>query len=547
MNERIVTGVVVDAGHGGADPGAVSGGLQEKDFTLEASLYMADRLKELGIPVVLTRDYDENISRTERLRRANEAFGGSPNAILISNHINAGGGEGAEVIYALRNNSTLAQSILEEIGSEGQIMRKYYQRRLPEDPSKDYYYIIRETTPMQSVLVEYGFIDNANDRVKLQNDLLNYVEAVVRAIAEYAGVPYTPPEGSGNNFYTVVKGDSLWSIANRFGVTVQALRDANNLTSDVLSVGQILRIPGSNEGDEIVPPSGNVTYTVQRGDSLWSIASRYGISVNDLRRANNLTSDTLSIGQVLIIPGVGSGNEGNDNITGPSTTYTVVSGDSLWSIANRFGVTVQALRDANNLTSDVLSVGQVLTIPGVSGEEDNGEDEDNGAVFYYTVERGDSLWSIARRFGVTVQEIRDANDLTSDTLSVGQSLIIPGISAGDDLEDNEDSETVPTTYTVASGDSLWSIANRFGVTVNDLKSANGLTSNLLSVGQVLIIPTAGSSTPGSPTYNTYTVASGDSLWSIANRFGTTVDTIKTLNNLTSNLLSIGQVLQIPNN
>ena len=286
---------------------------------------------------------------------------------------------------------------------------------------------------------------------------------------------------------------------------------------------------------------------MQRGDSLWSIASRYGISVNDLRRANNLTSDTLSIGQVLIIPGVGSGNEGNDNITGPSTTYTVVSGDSLWSIANRFGVTVQALRDANNLTSDVLSVGQVLTIPGVSGEEDNGEDEDNGAVFYYTVERGDSLWSIARRFGVTVQEIRDANDLTSDTLSVGQSLIIPGISAGDDLEDNEENDTVPTTYTVASGDSLWSIANRFGVTVNDLKSANGLTSNLLSVGQVLIIPTAGSSTPGSPTYNTYTVASGDSLWSIANRFGTTVDTIKTLNNLTSNLLSIGQVLQIPNN
>ena len=93
MNERRVTGVVVDAGHGGADPGAVSGGLQEKDFTLEASLYMADRLKELGIPVVLTRDYDENISRTERLRRANEAFGGSPNAILISNHINAGGGD----------------------------------------------------------------------------------------------------------------------------------------------------------------------------------------------------------------------------------------------------------------------------------------------------------------------------------------------------------------------------------------------------------------------------------------------------------------------
>ena len=421
-------------------------------------------------------------------------------------------------------------------------MRKYYQRRLPEDPSKDYYYIIRETAPMQSLLVEYGFIDNANDRVKLQNNLLNYVEAVVRAIAEYAGVPYTPPEGSGNNFYTVVKGDSLWSIARKFGVTVEALRDANNLTTDVLSVGQVLRIPGSNEDNGNVPPSGNVTYNVQRGDSLWSIASRYGISVNDLRQANNLTSDTLSVGQVLIIPGVSDGNEGNNGM-GPSTTYTVVRGDSLWSIANRFGVTVQQIRDANNLTTDVLSVGQVLTIPGVS---DN-EDENNGAVFYYTVERGDSLWSIARRFGITVQEIRDANNLTSDTLSVGQSLIIPGISSDEDLEDNNGNETVPNTYTVQSGDSLWSIANRFGITVNDLKTANSLTSNLLSVGQILVIPIAGSNNPTNPSYTPYTVKSGDSLWSIANSFGTTVDSIKTLNNLTSNLLSIGQVLQIPNN
>ena len=103
MNERRVTGVVVDAGHGGADPGAVSGGLQEKDFTLDASLYMYERLQQLGIPAVLTRDYDENLSREERLRRANEAFGGSSNAILISNHINAGGEDAYYVVNSRRS------------------------------------------------------------------------------------------------------------------------------------------------------------------------------------------------------------------------------------------------------------------------------------------------------------------------------------------------------------------------------------------------------------------------------------------------------------
>lgn len=93
MNDKKVTGVVVDAGHGGADPGAVSGNLKEKDLTLEAANYMYKRLQELGIPAVITRDYDENLSRADRLKRANQAFGGSKDAILISNHINAGGGD----------------------------------------------------------------------------------------------------------------------------------------------------------------------------------------------------------------------------------------------------------------------------------------------------------------------------------------------------------------------------------------------------------------------------------------------------------------------
>lgn len=91
MNGRKITGVVVDSGHGGNDPGAVSGNIKEKDLNLTAANYMTKRLKELGIPVVSIKTTDEDISRTERLRRANQAFNGDSNALLISNHINSGG------------------------------------------------------------------------------------------------------------------------------------------------------------------------------------------------------------------------------------------------------------------------------------------------------------------------------------------------------------------------------------------------------------------------------------------------------------------------
>lgn len=233
-------------------------------------------------------------------------------------------------------------------------MRKYYQRRLPENPSKDYYYIMRETPNTTALLIEYGFIDNPNDVKKLEENLLDYVEAVVRAVANYTGTPYTPP-GGGNvqNTYTVQSGDTLYQIAQRFGTTVDALKSANNLTSNTLRVGQVLKIPtGSSDATPTPPSSNTVNYTVQRGDSLWEIANRYGTTVDAIKSLNGLTSNTLQIGQVLKIP-----------VSNNYTTYTVKSGDSLWTIARAYNTTVSELRSLNNLTSDVLQIGQQLRIP----------------------------------------------------------------------------------------------------------------------------------------------------------------------------------------
>ena len=461
MNYRIV----VDAGHGGDDPGAISGNLKEKDFTLKAANYMYDRFRQLGVPVTITRNTDRTLSRQERLNTM-RSLGTDPNVIILSNHINAGSGEGAEVVYPLRSNENLARMILEEIGSEGQIMRKYYQRRLPEDPSKDYYYIMRETPNTTSLLLEYGFIDNKNDQVKLQNYLLNYVEAVVRAVSKYIGIPYTKPGANLDNTYVVKRGDTLYSIARNFNTTVDRLKLLNNLTSNTLTVGQVLKL---DEEVDISPDSNNgETYTVKLGDTLYKIAEQYNTTVAELIDLNNLSSTILSTGQTLLIP-----NKSIDT----TNTYIVKRGDNLINIAKMFNITVDDLITSNNLNSTVLQIGQVLTIPtGIM--EDTNDNEEIIDYVTYQVLPGDTLYKIANAYNTTVDDIKTLNNLTSNTLSIGQILNIP----------NEVLMPSTQTYTVQRGDSLWLIANKLNTTVDELKRVNNLVTNIIQIGQVLLIP-----------------------------------------------------------
>ena len=454
--DRAVRKVIIDPGHGGTDSGATGNNLLEKDYNLLISKYMYDRFKELGIPVAITRDSDTTLSPTDRVNTILNKFGNSSDVILISNHVNSGGGEGAEVIYALRNRDTLAKRILENIGATGQETRKYYQRRLPSDTSKDYYFIHRNTGNLEPLIVEYGFIDSAKDVEFLKENYKELAEAVISAVANYIGVPYTPPEGITTNTYVVQKGDSLYSIANKLGTTVSELKKENNLTSNTLQIGEVLRIPTKEiyEGEENV-------YTVQKGDTLYSVAMANNTTVDELKRINNLTSNILSTGQLLKIP----------SALLPESTYIVKKGDSLYSIANKYNTTVDELKRINNLTSNILSIGQVLKLP--SDKVSDVEKEEN--TISYTVQKGDSLYSIARKYSTTIDKIKDLNNLTTNLLSIGQVLLIP---TDTNLE---------TTYTVQKGDSLYSIAKKYDTTVDRLKQLNNLKSNLLSIGQILIV------------------------------------------------------------
>lgn len=393
---NIFDGVIIDAGHGGVDSGARGTDALEKDYTLLISKYMYDRFRELGVPVYLTRDSDITLNPTDRVNKVLSFFGNDPNVVLISNHLNAGGGAGAEVIYALRDDSKLANSILSNIGNTGQGARRVYQRRLPSNPTKDYYYILRETGKLEPLIVEYGFIDNDNDLNFIKSNYKDLAEAVIKAVLEYKNIPYVEPDSVVTDTYKVVKGDTLYSIANKLDTSVGELKKINNLSTNLLTVGQILKIP-----TKVVDLGDTGIYEVQKGDTLYSIANKYGISLSELMAINDIESDNLSIGQMLKVPsGLSLVN-----------TYIVSQGDTLYSIAKKFDTTVNKIKEVNNFSSNMLSVGQKLIIP---KEEDT----------TYTVKSGDTLYSIARKFSTDVDTLKRLNNLPNNTLSIGQILIV---------------------------------------------------------------------------------------------------------------------------
>lgn len=395
--------IVIDSGHGGSDPGTSANGIVEKDYTLKISEYMKKRLDDLGIENAMTRNNDETLTPSVRPGRVQSFFGNGKDVIVVSNHINSGGGDGAEIIYSLRNDDTLSKTIAKEFEKAGQNVRKTYQRRLPSNPSLDYYYIMRNTPNNETIIVEYGFADSKQDDVnQIKENYQGLTEAVVKALAEYVGVTYKPPISPGT--YTVKSGDTLWSIAKKYNISVDELKKINNLSTNSLTINQVLQLPVDENVTDVF------TYTVKPGDTLYSIANKFDISVNELQSINNLSTSLLSIGQVLNVrPSMSDIPQDNNE---KSTEYIVKSGDTLYAISNKFKIPVDKLKSINNLTSNLLKVGQILYLSEPSSE-------------IYTVKPGDTLYNIARNNNTTVSELIDLNNLSTTTLNVGQKLLLP--------------------------------------------------------------------------------------------------------------------------
>ncbi|CDT41480.1 putative N-acetylmuramoyl-L-alanine amidase [Vibrio coralliirubri] len=402
--------IVIDPGHGGEDPGSIGPSRKyEKDATLSISKKLAAQLNAVpGIKTRMTRnaDYFVNLNRRVAIARENEAH------LLISIHADAFttpqprggsvfvlntrranteisrwienkekqsellGGSGAaftgniddknvnqtlldlQFSHSQKEGYKLATAILSEMGKVAKLHNS--------KPINTSLAVLR-SPQIPSVLVETGFISNPTEEKLLfqRSHQDKLARAVTKAVVKY--LKANPPEGiilsnatssTGSvSQHKVSRGESLSVIASKYGTSTQTLMKFNNLKSSSLAIGQVLKIPGSasSSSSSSAVKTKTITHTVKSGEYLGKIASRYKVLVADIKRENRLKSETLRVGQKLRIT-----VEVKDV---PLRKHKVARGDYLGKIASKYGVSVNSIRQANKLRSDSLAIGQVLIIP----------------------------------------------------------------------------------------------------------------------------------------------------------------------------------------
>ncbi|MDY5900092.1 MAG: LysM peptidoglycan-binding domain-containing protein [Candidatus Limisoma sp.] len=225
-------------------------------------------------------------------------------------------------------------------------------------------------------------------------------------------------------YYTVKRGDSLSSIAERFGVTVAQLREWNGIEADNINAGVRIAVDASASRRVSKPEVKTSTYTVKKGDGLGAIAERHGMTLQEIRELNGLKDNNIQVGQKLKVTGKAS-EERSEKPEAKSSTYTVKKGDSLGAIAERFGVTVDQLRDWNGIKGNNIQAGQKLTIGGKSKSSSKAGSSKSAKTKTHKVRSGESLGVIAEKYGTTAAAIRRANGIKGDNIRVGQTLKIP--------------------------------------------------------------------------------------------------------------------------
>ncbi|MBI5403770.1 MAG: LysM peptidoglycan-binding domain-containing protein [Ignavibacteriae bacterium] len=225
------------------------------------------------------------------------------------------------------------------------------------------------------------------------------------------------------------------------------------------------------------------THTVKSGDYLSTIAEEYGVTVSDLKEWNDVTGDKIMVGQKLKIYSDGKAPETKTKEKKTkATSHTVQEGENLTLIADKYSLDVEDLMEWNDLEKDVIIPGQKLTLVKPAKDKKTADKKIKTKAKTHTVKEGENLTLIAEKYGVTLKQLRDWNDIDNDVIVPGQTLTVSAPTK--DSKKNEKTEA-PKTYKVKKGDTLQTVADEFGVTIKDLKKWNELDGDTIVIGQVL--------------------------------------------------------------
>ena len=403
----------------------------------------------------------------------------------------------------------------------------------------------------------------------------------------------------GTGRYRIVRGDNLGSISRRFNVSIANLRTWNGLSGNRIRAGRylIVRPEGvGKKGSSVVAsaPSGSGTYRIRRGDTLGTVARRFGVTVAQIKGWNGLTSNRITAGDTLTV-GTRKAASSSRRASGassrstPSSTarraassggmgqYKIRRGDNLAIIAQRFGVTVADLKSWNGLRSSRIRAGKYLTVrpprdvpasssgPRASVASNSAAPSRKVAgAERYKIRRGDNLELIARRFSVDVADLKSWNSLRGHRITAGEYLVVhsgPGstastltakASAKKPTPKRQPTSPLPANgrYRIRRGDNLGAIAERFGVSVTDLRRWNGLRGNRITAGESLNVAQR-ARTAASPSLTAsadsavrYRIREGDTLDAIAKRFGVRITDLKAWNGLRNSRIRAGRYLTV---
>jgi len=416
--------VAIDAGHGGEDPGAIGHrGSHEKKLTLAIAKRLADKVNEdprMRAVLVRTGDYYIDLNK-RRLKARNlgadifisvhaDAFrkrsargmsvfalsqrgATSAMARALAAKENAsdliGGVSLAhkdEVLAQVLVDLSMTNTISESVNLGGRVLKelsklgKLHSRRVEQAG-----FAVLKSPDMPSILIETGFITNPDEERKLRSasyqrklaaGIYAAIEGYYQQTPYYSNTSYASPsfEARPNSksknrnpkkYHTVVRGDSLSKIAERYKVSLRDLKRENGLRNNTAVLGKRLRLPANAKVSGVVRPvSRPSVHIVKRGDSLSKISAQYNVTINSLKRLNQLSKSTVYLGQKLKLPAVAK-SVVNKPVSTPSKprVHKVKRGDTLSEIADKYGTTMRKIMTANNLRSRTILLGQKLKIP----------------------------------------------------------------------------------------------------------------------------------------------------------------------------------------